>query len=147
MRALGCIPIDRADRDDAIAMLRSAADQVREGRTIAVFPEGTRSTGDCIQPLKRGPFHLARLAKVPILPVGISGTHALMPRSNRGIRSGVVEIRCGSPLAPPRASGLKQVAFVEQVRAELGRLAGLPLVPSAATSSATPEPVGAEVAG
>jgi 1-acyl-sn-glycerol-3-phosphate acyltransferase len=129
MRGLGCIPIDRADRADAIAMLRSAADQIREGRTIAVFPEGKRSAGDRIQPLKRGPFHLARLANVPVIPVGISGTHALMPRSNTGIRSGVVVIRCGAPLAPPRSSGLKQGAFVEQVRAELGRLADLPLVP------------------
>ncbi|MFO0617069.1 MAG: lysophospholipid acyltransferase family protein [Polyangiaceae bacterium] len=132
MRALGCIPIDRADRADAIAMLRAAADQVRSGSTIAVFPEGTRSAGDCIQPLKRGPFHLARLAKVPVIPVGISGTHALMPRSNTGIRSGVVRIRCGAPMRAPAGTGAKQAAFVEEVRAELGRLAGVPLVPATA---------------
>ena len=141
MRAIGCIPIDRADRADAIAMLRSAADQVRGGNTIAVFPEGTRSGGDCIQPLKRGPFHLARLAKVPVIPVGIHGTHALMPRSNTGIRSGVIEIRCGAPMIAPLGSGAKQVAFIEQVRGELGRLAGVPLVPSeppARTSVAPP---------
>jgi 1-acyl-sn-glycerol-3-phosphate acyltransferase len=146
MRAIGCVPIDRADRSDAIAMLRTAADQVRGGSTIAVFPEGTRSGGDCIQPLKRGPFHLARLAKVPVLPVGISGTHALMPRSNTGIRSGVITIRCGTPMMAPVGSGSKQLAFIEEVRAELGRLAGVPLVPPSEPARATVPPPVAQAA-
>lgn len=128
MKAIGCVPIDRADRADAIAMLRTAASQVQSGQTIAVFPEGTRSGGDRIQPLKRGPFHLARLAKVPVIPVGIRGTHALMPRSNTGIRAGVIEVRCGAPLKAPAGNGVKQAAFIEEVRAELGRLARVPVV-------------------
>jgi 1-acyl-sn-glycerol-3-phosphate acyltransferase len=128
MRALGCVSVDRTQRVDAIATMRDAADRVRAGSTIAVFPEGTRSRGDRIQPLKRGPFHLARLAGVPALPVGIRGSHALMPRENTGIRPGVIDIRCGAPIAPPRTSGPRQNEFVAKVRSELGRLAGVPLV-------------------
>ena len=129
MRALGCIPVDRSKRSDAIATLRDAADRVRAGSTIAVFPEGTRSRGDCIQPLKRGPFHLQRFARVPAIPIGIRGSHALMPRENTGIRPGIIEVHCGTPmLAPTSGNGSVQKAFVADVRAELGRLASVPLV-------------------
>jgi 1-acyl-sn-glycerol-3-phosphate acyltransferase len=128
MNALGCVSVDRSKRVDAIATMREAADRVRAGTTIAVFPEGTRSRGDRIQPLKRGPFHLARLAGVPALPVGIRGTHALMPRENTGIRSGTIHIACGAPIAPPASSGAKMSRFVGDVRDALGRLAGVPLM-------------------
>jgi 1-acyl-sn-glycerol-3-phosphate acyltransferase len=128
MRALGCVSVDRSQRVEAIASMKNAADRVRAGSTIAVFPEGTRSRGDRIQPLKRGPFHLARLAGVPALPVGIRGTHALMPRENTGIRSGTIHIRCGAPIAPPLKSGQAQNAFVIKVREAMGELAGVPLM-------------------
>lgn len=128
MRAIGCIPIDRENRADSVASLRDVAAEVGKGRTIAVFPEGTRSRGDHIQPLKTGSFHLARLARVPVLPVGISGSHALMPRENRGIRGGVIEVRCGAPVEPPPSSGRRLKECVGQVRAELGRLARVPLL-------------------
>jgi len=128
MRALGCVSVDRAQRVDAIATMRDAAERVRAGSTIAVFPEGTRSRGDRIQPLKRGPFHLARLAGVPALPVGIRGSHALMPRENTGIRPGVIEIRCGTPIPAPKTSGARVNEFVANVRSEMGRLAEVPLL-------------------
>lgn len=128
MRAIGCIPIDRTNRADSVASLRDVAAEVGAGRTIAVFPEGTRSRGDRIQPLKTGSFHLARLAKVPVLPIGIHGSHALMPRENRGISAGTIQIRCGSPIEPPASSGRRLKACVEQVRSELGRLARVPLL-------------------
>jgi len=128
MRALGCVSVDRTQRVEAIASMKTAADQVRAGSTIAVFPEGTRSRGDRIQPLKRGPFHLARLAGVPALPVGIRGTHELMPRENTGIRAGTIYIRCGTPIMPPAKSGQAQNAFVVNVREAMGKLAGVPLV-------------------
>ena len=128
MNALGCVSVDRSKRVDAISTMREAAERVRAGTTIAVFPEGTRSRGDRIQPLKRGPFHLARLAGVPALPVGIRGTHSLMPRENTGIRAGKIQIRCGEPIQPPASSGAKMNRFVADVRASLGRLAEVPLV-------------------
>src|SRR5690606_8957248 len=73
MHMLGCVPIDRARRADGIAAIGEAAKLVRGGNTIVVFPEGSRSRDGKLRPLKKGPFHLAQMAGVPLLPVGIRG--------------------------------------------------------------------------
>jgi 1-acyl-sn-glycerol-3-phosphate acyltransferase len=129
MRALGCVSVDREKHAQALGSMRDAARVVAAGTTIAVFPEGTRSPGDRIARLKKGPFYLAQLAGVPTVPVGIRGTAALMPRQNTGIRPGVIEVYVGEPLAPPPpddAAG--RVALMKKVRAELSRLAAVPAI-------------------
>lgn len=129
MRAIGCVSVDRGSSEKAVHAMREAADAVRSGSTIAIFPEGTRSRGDRIQPLKKGGFHLAEAAGVSIVPIGINGTHALMPRENTSLRSGRVRVRCGAPIPPPeKGSGQSRRATIQRVREELARLSGLPVV-------------------
>jgi 1-acyl-sn-glycerol-3-phosphate acyltransferase len=129
MRADRCVPVDRARRVEAMGAMREAADAVAAGSTITVFPEGTRSRGDRIAPFKKGPFYLAQLAGVPIVPVGIRGTGALMPRENTGIRPGVVEVHVGAPLPPLAAGDTKgRKALMIQVREALSRLAAVPML-------------------
>ncbi|HVY47149.1 MAG TPA: lysophospholipid acyltransferase family protein [Minicystis sp.] len=128
MRGVGCIPVDRGNRSEAIASMKEAASHVRGGKTICVFPEGTRGPGDVIQPFKKGSFYLAQFAGVPVVPIGITGTAALMPRSNRAIYPGEVEVRAGEPIAAiaeDDAAARKELA--RRVRTELSRLTGLPL--------------------
>jgi 1-acyl-sn-glycerol-3-phosphate acyltransferase len=127
MRAVGCVPVDRARRVKAMTTMREAAQTVAAGTTIAVFPEGTRSLGDRIARLKRGPFYLAQLAQVPTLPIGIRGAGALMPRQNTGIRPGVIEVHVGTLIPPPAPNDAAgRDALIAQVRAELSRLAAVP---------------------
>ncbi len=129
MDAVGCVPIDRADRRSALASIHEAARIVRAGTTIAVFPEGTRSLGDRILPLKKGSFHLVQLAQVPSLPIGIRGAGTLMPRQNTGIRSGRIEVHVGKPIPPPPPEDQKaRLALMKEVRSELARLAAVPEV-------------------
>lgn len=129
MNALGCVPVDRAKRVASVHALEEAASRVRAGTTIAIFPEGTRSPGDRILKLKKGPFHLVQLAGVPVLPIGIRGAGALMPRSNTGIRSGVIEVHVGDSLPPPPPRDVAaRAALADRVRDELSRLAALPML-------------------
>ena len=128
MRSLGCVPVERARRADAASSVKDAAARVRAGASIAVFPEGTRSAGDRIAPLKKGPFLLAQLAGVPAIPVGIRGSGALMPRKNTGIRPGVIEVFAGKPIPLTARGGAARTALMAQVRAELSRLADLPAI-------------------
>ena len=129
MRAVGCVPVDRSKHSQAVDALREAADAVHAGTTIAVFPEGTRSRGDRIQPLKKGPFHLVQMAQVEVLPIGIRGAAALMPRENTSMRSGVIEVHAGTPLPPPvPGDAAARKALSDQVRAELSRLAAVPMI-------------------
>lgn len=127
MRSIGCVPVDRSNRGEAMDMVRGAAEQVRAGQSIAVFPEGTRSPGDRVAPLKKGPFYLAQLAEVDIVPVGIRGSGKLMPRSNTAIHPGVIEVEIGEPMRfPPGGGPAARREAMNLVRDALCHLTGLP---------------------
>ena len=77
MRIGGHIPVDRSNRQRAVASLSQAGEAVRAGTSIVVFPEGTRSRTGRIQAFKKGPFVVAQQAGVPIVPIAISGSASL----------------------------------------------------------------------
>ena len=99
-KACGHISLDRSDRSRAIASLRSVAQRVREEKlAVILFPEGTRSPDGRMQPFKKGAFVLALDTGVPVVPIGISGSRAVMPKGSFRIRSGEIELRIGDPLS------------------------------------------------
>jgi 1-acyl-sn-glycerol-3-phosphate acyltransferase len=89
---VGFIAIDRGDSEKARAQLAAAVDAIREGRTVLVFPEGTRSSDGRLQSFKKGGFRLAVDAQVPILPVTVNGSAALLPKGAKAPRPGDVEV-------------------------------------------------------
>jgi 1-acyl-sn-glycerol-3-phosphate acyltransferase len=99
MHAAGYISIDRSDRQSAFESLQKAADVLRGGVSIMVFPEGTRSLDGVLKPFKKGGFVLAIEAGVPVVPVAIRGTHGIMPKGKRLIRPGDVTVCIGEPIA------------------------------------------------
>ncbi|HRI65820.1 MAG TPA: lysophospholipid acyltransferase family protein [Polyangium sp.] len=94
----GCVFIERGDHERARESLRKAAERIRNGLCMVVFPEGTRSKDGHLLEFKKGPFHLAAEARVPIVPVALIGTSALLPSGSMGIQSGEVLVRFGEPL-------------------------------------------------
>jgi 1-acyl-sn-glycerol-3-phosphate acyltransferase len=117
----GQIIIDRGNRTKAIESLRLAAERIRGGASVIVFPEGTRSPSGNLRPFKSGPFHLALEAQVPIVPVTVSGSQRITPKGRLTVHSGLVKIRFGKPiptrgLARSDRAGLK--ARVRQAIAE-----------------------------
>jgi len=98
LRVSDFIPIDRENRASAIRSLNDAAQKVRGGRPLVLFAEGTRSAGDTLAPFKRGPFHLALAAGVPIVPVAITGSGAVMPPRGLKVRSGPVRVYFCDPI-------------------------------------------------
>ena len=98
MRVTGQVSIDRSNRDQAIQSLSQAAKQISKGRTVLVFPEGTRSKDGQLQVFKKGGFMLALEAQVPIIPVGVSGTRGVVPRGEWRFQPGVVGISMGEPI-------------------------------------------------
>ncbi len=94
----GQIIVDRKARDKAVRSLHRAAERIREGMSVIVFPEGTRSPDGQLGPFKSGGFYLALEAGVPIVPVSISGTHRLNPKHSLKIRSGTIKVVYGKPI-------------------------------------------------
>ncbi|MFI5805368.1 lysophospholipid acyltransferase family protein [Streptomyces sp. NPDC051561] len=76
--------------------LLSMSDELRSGRAVVLFPEGTRGDGE-VGSFHRGALLLAERAGVPVVPVGIAGTNRLLPKHGR-LRSALVRIRIGDPL-------------------------------------------------
>lgn len=102
MRMGSLVPVDRSNRDAAIASLRAAADVLRAGINMTVFPEGTRSRDGGLLPFKKGPFHLAMDAGVPIVPMTIVNTHQLMPKGQPYSRPGTARVIFHEPIDPAR---------------------------------------------
>ena len=75
----GTVFLDRADSEQAIRSLEPAVDTLRRGIAIAMAPEGTRSPGAAIGRLKKGAFRLAMAARVPLVPIVILDSTAVLP--------------------------------------------------------------------
>ncbi|HSG89448.1 MAG TPA: HAD-IB family hydrolase [Pseudomonadales bacterium] len=97
-QAAGAIFIDRGDRTKAIAAMRPAVEALQSGTSIIIAPEGTRSPTRALGPFKKGAFHLAMQAGVPIVPVVLYDTSDLMPKGALFSRSGIVEVEVLPPI-------------------------------------------------
>ncbi|MGQ9689199.1 MAG: lysophospholipid acyltransferase family protein [Desulfobaccales bacterium] len=105
MTRLGNISIDRDNLQEAIKSLNKAAELVKQGRSLIVFPEGTRATSRELLPFKKGVFVMALKAGKPIVPVSISGTMAIQPRGSLFIRPGPVKVVISPPIDPQAFQG------------------------------------------
>ena len=96
---VGHIAIDRSDRQAAIAALQRTDDLLRDGRTIIIFPEGTRSPTGELGHFKKGAFVMAIKSQVPVLPVAILGTRAIMKKGSWEIHPGTATVVVGNPIS------------------------------------------------
>lgn len=99
LRAAEFIEVDRSNHARAVRSIEYAAKLVREGVSIYLAPEGTRSKDGRINPLKKGGFHLAVETGAPIVPVAIRGTIDILPRGHRVMKTGQrVDVTIGAPI-------------------------------------------------
>jgi 1-acyl-sn-glycerol-3-phosphate acyltransferase len=116
MRRAGYIPLDRSDGRRALRSMEEAARRIRNGVSVIVFPEGTRTRDGNLLPFKRGGFLLAAKAGVPILPFTINGSGRINPAKTLSLRKGVVTIRFAEPIETEGATGKKRDDLIDRVR-------------------------------
>jgi 1-acyl-sn-glycerol-3-phosphate acyltransferase len=93
------IIIDRSNPTKAKRTLEQAADIIRSGASVLLFPEGTRTHTGEIQPFKRGAFHIAYQSRAEVVPVKITGAFKFLPRTERLPKIGTkLSVRIGKPL-------------------------------------------------
>jgi 1-acyl-sn-glycerol-3-phosphate acyltransferase len=99
---MGGFPVSRgtADRES----LHTCIGVLASGDPLVMFPEGQRRTGAVVEDLFDGPAYLAAKVGVPIVPVGIGGSAAMMPKGSKFIRPGKVVVLIGEPIHPPAPS-------------------------------------------
>jgi 1-acyl-sn-glycerol-3-phosphate acyltransferase len=131
LRLAGYVEVDRRNRERAIGEYAKAARQIRErGTIVTVYPEGTRSPDGAILPFKKGPFHLAMEAGVPIVPIAVDGAqHALRKHSLR-LYGHPIRVVVGKPIDPRSFSDRDELLrTTRRAILELHRIAGAPPSP------------------
>jgi 1-acyl-sn-glycerol-3-phosphate acyltransferase len=112
--------IDRGDRERAIRSIHDAARQIRGGKNVVIFPEGTRSRSGEMLPFKKGGFALAMDAGVPIIPMATVGGFHVLPSGSMKIRPGRYTVLVGDPVHP--ADHADRESLMKEVRRRIEAL-------------------------
>ncbi|MGW0248097.1 HAD-IB family hydrolase [Nocardia goodfellowii] len=116
MRFVGVTFIDRSSSTKARASLEPVVRTLRDGLSIAVSPEGTRSYTPEVGPFKKGAFHIAHQAGVPVIPVVIRNAGEISWRNSMIARKGTVDVALLPPIDVSGWNPADMGAEVEKVR-------------------------------
>jgi len=122
MRAMGFIPVDRQNRREAVKSFEEAAQHIRTGRSVLIFPEETRTRTGELLPFQRGGFLIALKAGVPIVPVGLDGPARCLARASYLLRPGRITVRFGAPIPTAGLGVTAKDSLMAQVREAIGGL-------------------------
>jgi 1-acyl-sn-glycerol-3-phosphate acyltransferase len=142
--SLGAFPVERGANDSAA--IRQAIDILKSGRTLLVFPEGTRGDGVSMGEVKAGIAMLAKRSEAVVVPVGVVGSHKMMPKGQKGIKRARVTVVFGRPMKYTdfeSAEGDPRLAFTDALVKEMHRACaegGLDLKPFSATDQEAVNP-------
>jgi 1-acyl-sn-glycerol-3-phosphate acyltransferase len=117
---LGHIYVDRSNREAALAAIEKAKSRLTDGTSVLFFPEGTRSRDGRLKKFKRGAFHLAIDLQLPLLPITISGTRAILPSDTLDLFPGRATMTIHAPIAIEGYGREHIAALAEQVRQTIG---------------------------
>ena len=111
--------IDRSHPKKSIESIRVAGERIRNGLSVAIFPEGSRSGSDVLQPFKKGAFVLAIEAGVPVVPVTILDAYCLFNEKEKLARPGKMHIVIGEPIRIDGWSRKDIPRLMEEVRSTM----------------------------
>ena len=114
------IAVDRRGGQDALQSLEEAANKIRQGASVLLFAEGTRSENGKLQPFRRGAFSLAVRAGVPIIPVTINGSFHILQKHSLRMRPGTIRLVLEEPIQPPASNGReRELQLRDEVRKKI----------------------------
>lgn len=119
MARCGYIPVNRTNPREGVRSLRRAAEKIKAGASVVIFPEGTRSADGTIMPFKRGGFTLAVKSGRPVVPVSISGAARVLTTRTLKLNPGPIKIVLGRPLKTEGIDRSGQDELAAEVRAEI----------------------------
>jgi 1-acyl-sn-glycerol-3-phosphate acyltransferase len=86
------IAIDRSNRERAVQTIQEATRRLRSGISFGVCPEGTRARPGQMLPFKKGAFHMAAEAGVPLAPIALKNSDELMGKGTGEAWPGTIEM-------------------------------------------------------
>lgn len=115
----GFIPIDRQNRRTAVKSFDLAAERIRKGNTIVIFPEEGRTREREMKPFQRGAFLLAIKSRKTIVPVAIDSTFDIFPATRWRVTPGRVTVRIGQPIETATATVRDKEKLAQEARAQI----------------------------
>jgi len=109
LKLAGYVMIKRGQNRDALKSLLAATKVIKKGRSVHIFPEGTRSIDGKLLPFKRGAFLVAEKGGAPVLPVTIIGSHLITPKKSLKINKGKIRIIIAPPIPPSQFGSVESL--------------------------------------
>ncbi|MGO1060061.1 lysophospholipid acyltransferase family protein [Planococcus sp. FY231025] len=119
MEEMNCVFLDRSDRRSAYKSIQDTVAKLKDGHSILIFPEGTRSKGEGLQEFKSGFMRIARDAGVPIVPIAINGTAEVMEKNNSQVRPGSICVQVLKPFGAQELADKDAKMAVDNVRSRI----------------------------
>ena len=116
MKSAGYIGIVREDPRQAVKSMNEAAEKIRNGASVLIFPEGTRSPDGRLQEFKKGGFNLALRACSDIVPIAITGSFKIVPKGSLTINRGTIRIGFGEAISIKDCSKHDMDLIMEKTR-------------------------------
>ncbi|OHW63216.1 1-acyl-sn-glycerol-3-phosphate acyltransferase [Andreesenia angusta] len=98
MKYMQCVFMDRDNPRESLKAIKQGSEKLKEGYSMVIFPEGTRSEDGQLKDFKQGAFKLATKSKVPIVPVTISGSNRIMEKGSIKINPAKVKLVIAEPV-------------------------------------------------
>lgn len=111
----GVLPVRRSGDGSYASLLAAVRPALKAGRTVVIYPEGTRSKDGTIGEFRSGALRLARECGVPIVPVAVTGTADVLPKGGRWSPA-PMQVRIGEPIDPSTASAAELREHVVALR-------------------------------
>ncbi len=108
--------MDRSDKKKAIEAMKPAVDALKNGISVVIAPEGTRSGSKELGAFKKGAFHLAIQGGVPIVPIVIKNAYMAMPKGSKFFKPTHIEVVVLDPVDTSEWKLKKINTYVEEVR-------------------------------
>ncbi|MCH3883544.1 HAD-IB family hydrolase [Tenacibaculum sp. MSW2] len=115
-KAMGAIFIDRSNKTNALKSMKNAAEVIKNGTSVVIAPEGTRSGSKELGKFKKGAFHLAMKAGVPIIPIVIKNAYMAMPKGSSVFKPTHIEVVVLDPVDTSEWKAKHIDTYVEEVR-------------------------------
>ena len=115
-KAMGAIFIDRSNKKNALQSMKEASKTIQSGTSIVIAPEGTRSGSKELGKFKKGAFHLAMKAGVPIIPIVIKNAYMAMPKGSSVFKPTHIEVEVLEPVDTSEWKAKHIDTYIEEVR-------------------------------
>ena len=120
MLNVNCLFLDRKNIKAGLATMNEGTQLLKDGFSIAIFPEGTRSQDEDPHEFKEGSLRPALKAKVPVIPMAISGTADILENNKRfQVKPATVHITFGQPIYPDQLERAEKKHLGATIREEI----------------------------